>query len=145
MSLLLKCAMTILPKTGRYILFLSVFTLISQVTAVTGQNKKGGVTVAYDRLGSSRVAPFTNSNSFPVRVEFSYQGTRAGGSGEASGEDAVFVAGNYFATYGRNGISITSLESPGLCGRTETAATTTVTLPPAVTEAPVAGTPSAKQ
>ena len=137
--------MTILPKTGRYILFLSVFTLISQVTAVTGQNKKGGVTVAYDRLGSSRVAPFTNSNSFPVRVEFSYQGTRARGSGEASGEDAVFVAGNYFATYGRNGISITSLESPGLCGRTETAATTTVTLPPAVTEAPVAGTPSAKQ
>ena len=99
---------------GRYILFLSVFTLISQVTAVTGQNKKGGVTVAYDRLGSSRVAPFTNSNSFPVRVEFSYQGTKARGSGEASGGDAVFVAANYFATYGGRGISITSVRITGV-------------------------------
>jgi uncharacterized repeat protein (TIGR03803 family) len=36
-------------------------------------------------------------------------------------------------------------ESPGLCGRTETAATTTVMLPTAVTEAPVARIPAAKQ
>ena len=137
--------MTILPRTGRYISFLSVFILILQVAVVTGQNRKGGVTVSYESSGSSRIARFTNSNSFPVRVEFSYQGTKARGSGEASGEDAVFVAGNYFATYGRNGISITSLESPGLCGRTETAATTTAMLPTAVTEAPVARTPDAKQ
>ena len=114
MSLLLKPTMTILLRTGRYILFLSAFTLISQVAAVTGQNKKGGVTVSYDRLGSSRVARFTNSNSFPVRVEFSCQGTRARGSGEASGEDAVFVAGNYFATYGHNGVSITSVRITGV-------------------------------
>ena len=36
-------------------------------------------------------------------------------------------------------------ESPGLCVRTEIAATTTVMLPTAVTEAPVARTPAAKQ
>jgi hypothetical protein len=34
--------------------------------------------------------------------------------GEASGEDAVFVAANYFATYGRNGISITSVRISGV-------------------------------
>src|SRR5260370_39182531 len=105
--------MTMLPGTGRYILLLSVFILISQVTVVTGENRKGGVTVSYESLGSSRVARFTNSNSFPVRVEFSYQGTKARGSGEASGEDAVFVAANYFATYGRSGISITSVRITG--------------------------------
>jgi len=106
--------MTILPRTGPYILFVSVFILISQVAVVTGQNKKGGVTVSYESSGSSRVARFTNSNSFPVRVEFSYKGTRKRGSGEASGEDAVFVAGNYFATYGRDGISITSVRISGV-------------------------------
>jgi hypothetical protein len=106
--------MSILPRTGRYILFLSVFILISQVAVVTGQNKKGGVTVSYESLGSSRVARFTNSNSFPVRVQFSYHGTRMRGSGEASGEDAVFVAANYFATYGGNGISITSVRITGV-------------------------------
>jgi hypothetical protein len=114
MSLLLKCTMTIVPRTGRYFLFLSAFTLISQVAAVTGQSRKGGVTVSYESLGSSRVARFTNSNPFPVRVEFSYQGTKARGSGEASGEDAVFVAANYFATYGRNGVSITSVRITGV-------------------------------
>ncbi len=103
-----------LPRTGRYILFLFVFILISQVTVVTGQNRKGGVTVSYESLGSSRVARFTNSNSFPVRVEFSYHGTRMRGSGEASGEDAVFVAANYFATYGGNGTSITSVRISGV-------------------------------
>jgi hypothetical protein len=36
-------------------------------------------------------------------------------------------------------------ESLGLSGRTETAATTTAMLPTAVTEAPVARTPAAKQ
>jgi hypothetical protein len=106
--------MSILPRTDRYILFLSVFILISQVAVVTGQNKKGGVTVSYESLGSSRVARFTNSNSFPVRVQFSYHGTRMRGSGEASGEDAVFVAANYFATYGGNGISITSVRITGV-------------------------------
>jgi hypothetical protein len=114
MSLLLKCAMTILLRTGRYILFLSAFTLILQVAAVTGQNRKGGVTVSYESLGSSRVARFKNSNPFPVRVEFSYLGTRVRGSGEASGQDAVFVAADYFATYGHNGISITSVRITGV-------------------------------
>src|ERR1700745_3544628 len=99
--------MTILPKAGRYTLFLFVFILISQVTLVTGQNKKSGITVSYESSGSLRVARFTNSNSYPVRVEFSYQGTRARGSGDASGQDAVFVGANYSATYGAKGISIT--------------------------------------
>src|SRR6266700_2120010 len=103
--------MTILPRTGRYILFLSVFILISQVAVVTGQNKKGGVTVSYESgFGSSRVARFTNANSFPVRVEFSYHGTKMHGSGE----DAVFVAANYFATYGGHGVSITSVRISGV-------------------------------
>ncbi len=113
-SLLLKCAMVILNRTSRYSLFASVFILMLQVAVVTGQNKKGGVTVSYESSGSSRVARFTNSNSFPVRVEFSYHGTRMRGSGEASGEDAVFVAANYFATYGGSGISITSVRITGV-------------------------------
>ena len=104
--------MTILQRTGRYIFF--VFMLVLQVTLVTGQNRKGGVTVSYESLGSSRVARFTNSNSFPVRVEFSYHGTKMHGSGEASGEDAVFVAANYFATYGGHGISVTSVRISGV-------------------------------
>jgi hypothetical protein len=106
--------MTILPGTGRYILFLSVFILISQVAVVTGQNKKGGVTVSYESLGSSRVARFKNSNSYPVRVEFSYTGTRVHGSAEASGKDAVIVAANFSSTYGGNGVSITSVRISGV-------------------------------
>ena len=101
--------MTILPTTGRYIFFLSAFILILQVAIATGQNKKSDVTVSYEQSGTSRIAGFKNSNSYPVRVEFSYQGTRARGSGEASGEDAVFVAANFFATYGASGLSIASV------------------------------------
>lgn len=104
--------MTILRRTGRCIFFLSVLILI--VPVVTGQNKKAGVTVSYESSGSSRIARFTNSNSYPVRVEFSYQGTRARGSGDASGEDAVFVAAQFSATYGRPGISITSVRIKGV-------------------------------
>src|SRR5437588_6452580 len=101
--------MIILARTSRYIFFFFGFILILTVPVVTGQNKKAGVTVSYESSGSSRIARFTNSNSYPVRVEFSYQGTRARGSGDASAEDAVFVAGNFSATYGRPGISITSV------------------------------------
>src|SRR5947208_14758398 len=97
--------MTILLGTRRYIFFLSVFILILQVAVVTGQNRKGGVTVSYESSGRSRVVRFTNSNSFPVRVEFSYHGTKMHGSGEASGEDAVIVGANYSATYGGHVIS----------------------------------------
>jgi hypothetical protein len=104
--------MSILSRAGRYIFF--VFILILQVAVVTAQNKKGGVTVSYESSGSSRIARFTNSNSFPVRVEFSYQGTRARGSGEAAGEDAVFVGANFFATYGGHGLSITSVRITGV-------------------------------
>ncbi len=106
--------MTILPRTGRYILFLSVFILISQVAVVTGQNRKSGVTVSYESLGSSRVARFKNSNSYPVRVEFSYTGTRVHGSAEASGKDAVIVAANFSSTYGGKGLSITSARITGV-------------------------------
>jgi hypothetical protein len=101
--------MTILQRTGRYIFFVPVVMLLLQVAVVTAQNKKGGVTVSYESLGSSRIARFKNSNSFHVRVEFSYSGTRVHGSAEASGKDAVFVPANYSATYGGNGISITSV------------------------------------
>ena len=104
-----KSAMTILQRTGRYIFFLFVFMLVLQVTDVTAQNKKGGVTVSYESAGSSRVARFKNSNSYHVRVEFSYSGTKVHGSAEASGQDAVFVPANYSATYGGHGISITSV------------------------------------
>src|SRR5438046_6717194 len=100
--------MIILLGTGRYIFFLSVFMLVLQVAVVTGQNRKGGVTVSYESSGSSRVARFTNSNSFPVRVEFSYNGTRLRGSGKASGEVEVFVAANYSATFVGLGIFIMS-------------------------------------
>jgi hypothetical protein len=104
--------MSILRKTGRCIFFL--FVLIVIVPVATGENKKAGVTVSYESSGSSRIARFTNSNSYPVRVEFSYQGTRARGSGEASGEDAVFVAAQFSATYGAHGISITSVRIKGV-------------------------------
>ena len=107
-----ESAMTILQRTGRYIFFVSV--LVLQVTAVTGQNKKGGVTVSYESSGSSRVARFKNSNSFHVRVEFSYSGTRVHGSAETSGQDAVFVPANYSATFGGHGISITSVRITGV-------------------------------
>ena len=104
----------IILKTGRCIFFLSVLILILHVPVVTGENKKADVTVSYESSGSSRIARFTNSNSYPVRVEFSYQGTRARGSGEASGEDAVFVAAKFSATYGAHGISITSVRIKGV-------------------------------
>ena len=106
--------MTILPGTGRYIFFVSVFILTLQVAVVKGQNRKGGVTASYESFGRSRVVRFTNSNSFPVRVEFSYHGTKMHGSGEASGEDAVFVGANYSATYGGHGISIMSVRITGV-------------------------------
>ena len=106
--------MIILATTSRYIFFFFAFILILRVPVATGQNKKGGVTVSYESSGSSRIARFTNSNSFPVRVEFSYQGTKARGSGEASGQDAVFVAANFFATYGARGLSITSVRITGV-------------------------------
>ena len=106
--------MTILAKTGRYVFLLCVLILNLQVAVVTGQNRKSGVTVSYESLGSSRVVRFTNSNSFPVRVEFSYQGTRVHGSAEASGGDAVIVAANYSATYGGHGISIMSVRITGV-------------------------------
>ena len=113
-SLSLKCGMTIRSGTRRYIFLLSVFILILQAAVVAGQNRKNGVIISYESLGSSRVARFTNSNSFPVRVEFSYQGTRVHGSAEASGQDAVFVAANYSATYAAKGISITSVRITGV-------------------------------
>lgn len=109
-----ESAMTILQRTGRYILVVSVFILVLQVTAVTAQNKKGGVTVSYESSGSSRVARFKNSNSFHVRVEFSYNGTKVHGSAETSGQGAVFVPANYSATYGGHGISITSVRITGV-------------------------------
>ena len=89
--------------------FVSVLLLLLQVTPVIGQNKKGGVTVSYESSGSSRVARFKNSNSFHVRVEFSFNGTKVHGSAEAAGQDAVFVPANYSATYGGHGMSITSV------------------------------------
>jgi hypothetical protein len=93
---------------------LSVVVLISDTAVFAAQNQKSGVTVSYESLGSSRIARFKNSNSFPVRVEFSYQGTRARGSGDASGNDAVFVAAKFSSTYGGNGISITSVSITGV-------------------------------
>jgi len=101
--------MSIRPGRRRYIFCLAAFILLLQVPVGTGQNKKSGVTVSYESSGSSRIARFTNSNSYPVRVEFSYQGTKARGSGEASGEGAVFVAANFLATYGASGLSIASV------------------------------------
>ena len=101
--------MTILAETRRYFFLVSVFILILEAAVLAGQNQKSGVSVSYESLGSSRIARFTNSNSYPVRVEFSYQGTKARGSGEASGQDAVLVPGNFSATYGAQGLSITSV------------------------------------
>jgi hypothetical protein len=106
--------MSIPAGTRRYIFFVSVFILILQMTLVAAENGKSGVTVSYESLGSSRVARFTNSNSYPVRVEFSYQGTRARGSGEASGNDAVFVAAKFSSTYGGHGITVTSVRINGV-------------------------------
>ena len=102
-------AMAIFQRTGRYIFLFSVLMLVLQVTVVAAQNGKGGVTVTYESSGSSRVARFKNSNSYHVRVEFSYSGTKVHGSAEASGQDAVFVPANYSATYGGHGISVTSV------------------------------------
>ena len=88
--------------------------MLLQDAVGTAQNKKSGVTVSYEMSGSSRIARFTNSNSYPVRVEFSYQGTKARGSSEASGKDAVFVGANFYATYGAQGLSITSVRITGV-------------------------------
>jgi hypothetical protein len=106
--------MTIFSGARRYIFFLCVSIFILQTAVVTGQNRKSGVTVSYESLGSARIARFTNSNSYPVRVEFSYQGTRVHGSAEASGADAVFVGANFAATYGGHGLSITSVRITGV-------------------------------
>ena len=102
--------MTTLSGASRYIFILVGLILILQLPVATGQSKMKGVTVSYEQSGTSRIARFTNSNPYPVRVEFSYQGTRARGSGEASGEGAVLVAAEYFATYGAPGLSITSVQ-----------------------------------
>ena len=102
--------MTVFCRLGRYIFSLSVFILALQAAAVAGQKEMKGVTVSYEQSGSSRVARFKNSNPYPVRVEFSYQGTRARGSGgDVSGQGAVLVAAEYSATYGAPGVSITSV------------------------------------
>lgn len=101
--------MTIRLEGARYILSLAFLALILQVPVITAQNLKSGVTVSYQQSGTSRIARFKNANPFHVRVEFSYQGTRTRGSGEASGHDAVLVPANYFATYGAQGLSITSV------------------------------------
>ena len=108
-SLLLSCVMANRFRTARHVVSLVVVLLILQVPVVTGQSSKSGVTVSYEQSGTSRIARFKNSNSYHVRVEFSYQGTKTRGSGEASGQDAVFVAANFFATYGAQGLSITSV------------------------------------
>ena len=113
-SLSLKCTVIIFSETRRYIFFSSVLILILQTAALAAPTQKSNVTVSYESLGSSRIARFKNSNSFPVRVEFSYHGTRVHGSGEASGQDAVFVAGNFSATYGGHGLSITSVRISGV-------------------------------
>ncbi len=102
--------MIILRGTSRYIFVFVAFILVLQVGVVTGQSKLKGVTVSYEQSGTSRIARFKNSNSYHVRVEFSYQGTKARGSGEASGQDAVFVPANFSATYGAQGLSITSVQ-----------------------------------
>jgi hypothetical protein len=106
--------MTIRFTPARCILLLAIVAPILQVPVVTAQNQKSGVTVSYEQSGTSRIARFKNSNPYPVRVEFSYQGTKTRGSGEASGEDAVFVAANFFATYGARGLSITSVRIKGV-------------------------------
>ena len=102
--------MRVLWRSSRYIFFFSAFILVFQIAVATGQNKMRGVTVSYEQSGTSRIARFKNPNSYPVRVEFSYKGTKARGSGEASGEGAVLVAAEYSATYGAPGLSITSVQ-----------------------------------
>jgi len=92
---LLKCTMTILPRTGRYILFLSILILISQVAVVTGQNRKSGVTVSYESSGSSE------SRALQTQIHFQSEWSshiwhKMRGSGEASGEDAVYCSRQLF-------------------------------------------------
>ena len=101
--------MTTLSGTRRYIFILVGLILILQGPVATSQSKMKGVTVSYEQSGTSRIARFTNSNPYPVRVEFSYQGTRTRGSAEASGEGAVLIAAEFFATYGAVGLSIRSV------------------------------------
>src|SRR5262245_11105752 len=74
-----------------------------------GPKQNEGCNSFLQQSGTSRIARFTNANPYPVRVEFSYQGTKTRGSGEASGEGAVLIAAEFFATYGAVGISITSV------------------------------------
>ncbi len=88
--------MTTLSGTSRYIFILVGLILILQGPVATGQSKMKGVTVSYEQSGTSRIARFTNSNPYPVRVEFSYQGTRTRGSTEASGEGAVLNSSRIF-------------------------------------------------
>src|SRR5690242_21412629 len=95
--------------SAQHIALLALVVLILQAPGLAAQNLKSGITVSYQQSGTSRIARFKNSNPFHVRVEFSYQGTKTRGSGEASGHDAVFVPANYFATYGAQGLSITSV------------------------------------
>jgi hypothetical protein len=103
--------MTTLSGTSRCIFILVGLILILQGPVVTGQSKMKGVTVSYEQSsGTSRIARFTNSNPYPVRVEFSYQGTRTRGSAETSGEGAVLIAAEFFATYGAVGLSIRSVQ-----------------------------------
>ena len=105
-SVIVRSAMTVLCRSGRYIFSLAVFILALQAAAVAGQSKIKGVAVSHEQSGTSRVARFTNSNPYPVRVEFTYKGTKARGSGEG----AVLVAAEYSATYGTPGLSITSVQ-----------------------------------
>ena len=101
--------MTIRSRTAQYISLIVAVVLILQAPVVTGQSNKSGVSVSYEQSGASRIARFKNSNAYHVRVEFSYQGTKKRGSGEASGADAVLVPANFSATYGAQGVSITSV------------------------------------
>jgi hypothetical protein len=110
MSLLLSFVMTIRFTKAGFILLLAIVPLMIQVPVSGAQSAESGVTVSYQQSATSRIARFKNSNPFHVRVEFSYQGTKARGSGEASGHDAVMVPANYFATYGAQGLSITSVK-----------------------------------
>ena len=58
--------MIILHRTGRYSFFASVFILMLQVTVVTGQNKKGGVTVSYE---SGLAAPESRASQTQIHFQ----------------------------------------------------------------------------
>src|SRR6266480_3223799 len=128
-SLSLKCAMIILSRRCRYIFFLSILILILQAAVVAGQNQKSGVTVSYESLGSSRIARFTNSNSFHVRVEFSYQGTRVHGSSEASGRMRFLYQPIIPPPIVAVAFLLRQFESWALCDRTRRAQARSVKMP----------------